>query len=442
MAPASSSGGTPSRRGRYLLGATVLLAVVLTAVLVPLSKQRNKASTPSVSAGGVTAGGNKVSYNDVMTALLVGNKNEPVATGPITPVEVVAVPAPIKNTTTTNTFENAAVPAGGLMSKAITKTWAAVGMEGGGAQVCYPKDGKEVVTMVSDKKCMVIVLTNSGRKPYDITQTMNISSTKIIVGYVSPLALFPPFSLPPSLPSSFSWMHTHAYHDHRDDHSLSRYFSHYFYLIFSHLSSLPPLPPPLPPSTRNPIDLPKLNATGTTIRRLFDVLPGGRLDIRAVRLYRAPPERFQGGTLRVFAGSTIRVQLGGALTCTACIFLLQPQTLASFLSDFDTTLPVDRVRILGGHVLILGGNVQMIGSQVFRWQPLGSPVVNVVQIGRDLCVVGGNALLIGYFDMVGTALLSAVNVGNMCATLAGTTVLVGGGNINAAIVNNQLGAGK
>jgi len=85
MAPASSSGGALSRRGRYLLGATVLLAVVLTAVLVPLSKQRNKASTPSVSAGGVTDSGDKVSYNDVMTALLVGNKNEPVATGPITP---------------------------------------------------------------------------------------------------------------------------------------------------------------------------------------------------------------------------------------------------------------------------------------------------------------------------------------------------------------------
>lgn len=204
MAPASS---TPSRRGRYLLGAVVLLGVVLTAVLVPLSKQRNnKASTtPSVSAGGVTDAGDKVSYHDVMSALLVGNKNEPVPTVP-KPVEVVPVAAPIKNSTTTETtFDGAAAPAGGLMSKAITKTWAAVGMEAGGSQICYPKDGKEVVTMVSDKKCMIIVLTNSGRKPYDITQTMNISSTKIIVGYVSLLALSPSPSLPcllPSLPSS------------------------------------------------------------------------------------------------------------------------------------------------------------------------------------------------------------------------------------------------
>lgn len=201
IAQSSSSGGAPSRRGRYLVGAVVLLAVVLTAVLVPLSKQRNnKSSAPSVSAGGTTAEGAKVSYNDVMTALRDGNKNELPAVGTtvVTPVQTVVTP--VKNTTTAEpagTFDGAdgaSVPAGGLMSKAITKTWAAVGMEAKGSQVCYPKDGKEVVTMVSDKKCMIIVLTNSGRKPYDITQTMNISSTKIIIGYVplfSPSPLFP-----------------------------------------------------------------------------------------------------------------------------------------------------------------------------------------------------------------------------------------------------------
>jgi len=251
MAPASSSGGTPSRRGRYLLGAVVLLGVVLTAVLVPLSKQPNKkASTPSVSAGGITDAGDKVSYHDVMNALLVGNKNEPVATAPVTPVDVVAVPAPIKNTTTTETTfdsaaDNAAVPAGSFVSKAITKTWAAVGMEGGGSQICYPKDGKEVVTMVSDTKCMVIVLTNSGRKPYDITQTMNISSTKIIIGYDS----LPAFSLPPSLPSVSSPPFLPSLFPSLPS-STSRYFSHFIFdqSFLTSPSSLPPYRPPSLPS--------------------------------------------------------------------------------------------------------------------------------------------------------------------------------------------------
>lgn len=38
---------------------------------------------------------------------------------------------------------------------------------------------------------------------------------------------------------------------------------------------------------------------------------GGRLDVRAAILIRGHPERYDARTLRLFAGSTIRVQLGG-----------------------------------------------------------------------------------------------------------------------------------
>jgi hypothetical protein len=160
--------------------------------------------------------------------------------------------------------------------------------------------------------------------------------------------------------------------------------------------------------------------------------------VRAVRLYRAPPEILP-TNFKLFAGGTVRVLLGGSFSAYGSIFLLQPQTVASFMRELDS--PLSRYRLIGGHVLVLGGNVQLIGSQAFRWQPLGNPIPNVVQIGREVAVIAGNCLCVGYFDAVGTLFLSAVNIGNLFAVLGGTGVLVGGGNINAAVANNQLGAG-
>ena len=151
---------------------------------------------------------------------------------------------------------------------------------------------------------------------------------------------------------------------------------------------------------------------------------GGRLEVRAVRMYRAPPETLP-TNFKLFAGATARVLLGGSASFHGVIFLLQPQTFASFMRELDS--PLTRYRLVGGHVLVLGGNVQLVGCQAFRWQPLGSPIVNVVQIGREFCVVAGNLLAVGFFDALGAAFISAVNVGNLFAVLGGTGVLIGGG---------------
>lgn len=196
VAQASSSadapaGGMLSRKGRYLFGAVALLAVVLTAVLVPISKQRssNKAAAPATPAATTT-----VSYADVLTALMEGNL-APVPDKQ--PTVVTPVAQPTLNTTTGKADEAAAdaatvdpldklvLPTSGLGSKVMTQGWAALNQkaadkaEAMGTGVCTPKDGKEVVTMVSSPQCTVIVLTKGGREPYDITQTMNITSTKV-----------------------------------------------------------------------------------------------------------------------------------------------------------------------------------------------------------------------------------------------------------------------
>lgn len=57
------------------------------------------------------------------------------------------------------------------------------GRLGGKNIICYPKNGTEVVSMSEGKSpCTVIVLTRSSNDPYNIKQTMNITTTKIFIG--------------------------------------------------------------------------------------------------------------------------------------------------------------------------------------------------------------------------------------------------------------------
>lgn len=37
---------------------------------------------------------------------------------------------------------------------------------------------------------------------------------------------------------------------------------------------------------------------------------------------------------------------------------------------------------------------------MYRFQPYGNAIINSVQIGRDILVVGGNAILVGYYRCV------------------------------------------
>lgn len=58
--------------------------------------------------------------------------------------------------------------------------WRAIG--GQNAAICYPSDGADVMRMVSQPGCTIIVLTRSSQKGYSITAPMNVSSLKILVG--------------------------------------------------------------------------------------------------------------------------------------------------------------------------------------------------------------------------------------------------------------------
>jgi hypothetical protein len=130
----------------------------------------------------------------------------------------------------------------------------------------------------------------------------------------------------------------------------------------------------------------------------ISVLNGGRLDVRAVELIRADSERYDERTLKVYAGSTVRVLLGGSFAASWCIFTQPAQQLEAFLRDLDN--PRNRVRMFGGFVLVLGGDLNILGCIMYRFQPYGNAIINTLQIGREILVVGGNAILVGYHRSV------------------------------------------
>lgn len=193
-AAVNSGGAAPATpwwksKARMAVGAAVLVAVVLVAVLVPTlsNKPANKAA--GGAAAGVVAdksGATVVPASDltnVVNALLVAN----------TPVSLPADLAEKQAAASANgTATTTVTPVGGSkdaeapadVSKQLagltTRAWPALTNAGGaGANptICYPKNGSEVVAASkAESKCTVIMLTNGGSKPYDITQQMNITS--------------------------------------------------------------------------------------------------------------------------------------------------------------------------------------------------------------------------------------------------------------------------
>jgi hypothetical protein len=170
-------------KARMAMGAAVVMAIVLVAVLVPtLSKKQGKAGSGSgaVSGGLVTDKGGAGDLANVVNALLVAN----------TPTDLPADMAEKQAGTNTNTNTTApATPVRGSKAARLggltTLAWPALTQPGAAANpsICYPMDGAEVVAASkAESKCTVIMLTNGGGKPYDITQQMNITSEYLIDG--------------------------------------------------------------------------------------------------------------------------------------------------------------------------------------------------------------------------------------------------------------------
>lgn len=189
----------------------------------------------------------------------------------------------------------------------------------------------------------------------------------------------------------------------------------------------------------NPIDIPKLNATNK-IERLFNIMPGGRLDVRSVSLYRGGGRTLNGGQTRLTVGGAIKVYPGGSFRGTGVIFREPRATLEGFLSDLRS--PTVGRRTFGGMVFVAGGHFACYGCHIVRFNPYGSPDVNQIQVGGNFLVVMGALSCIGCYNVGFNLFSSGINAGSNAAVLGGSLNWIGGGGSGATCATGQFGAGQ
>lgn len=90
--------------------------------------------------------------------------------------------------------------------------------------------------------------------------------------------------------------------------------------------------------------------------------PGGRLDVRAVTLYRGSGRRLDDGRLKLTIGGTAYVALGGSFTASGTLFRDQDQTLTQVMEEARHVLDW-RSRTFGGVIFLAGGNVYLNGCK-------------------------------------------------------------------------------
>ncbi len=180
------------RRAAYLLVAVAVVAATLAGVLVP------HAASTATAAGSVQVV-DKAHATDIAgiaTALLQGNKIQAPpadATGAAAPSAVASMSTGAPSPSLSTGAAKSGVAGGffsgllGGQSMAAAPTAATMitsrgwkALEGAGAMVCRPNNGSELVQMVTYGPCTVITLQPSVN--YDITDVMNVTTTKIIVG--------------------------------------------------------------------------------------------------------------------------------------------------------------------------------------------------------------------------------------------------------------------
>ena len=186
----------------------------------------------------------------------------------------------------------------------------------------------------------------------------------------------------------------------------------------------------------HPIDLPYIKAD-KGVERVFEVMPGGSLDLRWLSVQRGGGRNNGDPNLRLLVGAVALVHLGGYVRATATIFRDAPQTYETWYKELTT--PQFRKRSVGGHILVLGGNFFCYGCQVIRWYPYGLPLINVAQIGRDFCVVAGNLVTVGSYSVAYQPYIGTINIGNAVAVLGGTAIRIGGGLTGSAVLVGQFG---
>lgn len=192
------------RKAVGLLVAVAVIAAILAGVLVPRQRKRgtvapgvagsvtivDKAPMPTTTAPGIDIG-------SIAAALVEGSKQLQQApamanastAAPSSSSGAAAAPSPTpaaKDSAAGGFFSNllggasqdaAAAPAN--PAAPLVNGWKA--LEGSGAtQVCRPRNGTELVHMVTRSPCTVVVLQPS--VTYNVTKVMNVTTTKIVVG--------------------------------------------------------------------------------------------------------------------------------------------------------------------------------------------------------------------------------------------------------------------
>lgn len=159
-----------SKRSFFIFGVIALAGVILTAVLVPLSKRRHsqKNVAPVFT--------NTSSFQEVVTGLMNSNLLTTLATPATAPVVNVESTTPTSTANTIPVEEGDKAPASNydnsLFGRIAQRGWNA------NTPVCYPQTSTEVINMVTGTGCTVIIIT----KDFDIKQQMNVTSTKIVIG--------------------------------------------------------------------------------------------------------------------------------------------------------------------------------------------------------------------------------------------------------------------
>jgi hypothetical protein len=187
----AASGSMSSRRkAAHLLVAVAVVAAILAGVLAPRhGRHAHSAVVIGEGAAGTVHVVDKASTTagpDVVSALLRGNEVPAPAAATAT-VAPSTAPSPAKSSGGIGGGLLSGLLGGASQSTASAPTaastitargWAA--LEAAGATVCSPRNGSELVEMVTYGPCTVITLRPSAT--YNVTKTMNVTSTKIIVG--------------------------------------------------------------------------------------------------------------------------------------------------------------------------------------------------------------------------------------------------------------------
>lgn len=180
------------RKAVGLLMAVAVTAAVLAGVLAPLHRKRAAAVAPGV-VGSVSIVVDKaptttttlpgIDIGSIAAALAEGSKQQaPATANASTPAPSLPAPAAKEDSAAGGFFSGlsgGATQTPANPASTLVNGWKA--LEGAGVtQVCRPRNGTELVEMVTRSPCTVVVLQPSMK--YNVTKVMNVRTTKIIVG--------------------------------------------------------------------------------------------------------------------------------------------------------------------------------------------------------------------------------------------------------------------